>query len=429
MKRKDLLKTIIVDNQNRTYPESWERELVVPIDTGKIITLSGVRRCGKTYHLYNLITKLLERGVERERIVYLNFEDERLDLKTHDLQEIVTGMRELYPDMDLAECYFFFDEIQEVDGWERFVTRLYNDTSKHVFLTGSNAKLLSREIATSLRGRALNFQVYPLRFIEFLKIVKPNLDSRQSTDQAKILGVLKKFINQGGFPELIREKIEYHQTILQEYFNVMLMRDLVERYDISQSAIIKYFCKRMIGSSGGEISVNKIYLELKSQGYKISKDTLYEYFGYTEAIYMVQLVPKYSHSIVKSELSQKKIYVIDTGLGIAMDYKLSQDKGRLLENMVVMELIKMGKQVSYQKNESECDLVIVERGQVVQAIQVCEQMDDLETKKREVNGLVATCQAHGLKKGYIVTMDDEAEFTEQGVKVVVVPAWRFLTER
>lgn len=429
MKRKDLLKTIIIDNQNRQFPLGWQRELIVPIDNKKIITLSGVRRSGKTFHLYNLISRLIKSGVKREEIVYLNFEDERLGLKQADLQDILLTYQELYSDVDLQKVYFFFDEIQEVDGWEKFVTRIYNDVSRHIFITGSDAKLLSREIATSLRGRALNFQVYPLTFFEYLNITKPGFNLHRTADQAKAKHALSRFIKQGGFPELITEKGEFHQAILQEYFNVMLMRDLIDRYDITQTAMIKYFCKRVIGASSGEISVNKIYFELKSQDYKISKDTLYEYLGYIEAIYMIQLVPKYAHSIVKSELSQKKTYVIDTGLGIAMDYKLSQDKGRMLENMVVMEMIKLGKQVNYQKNGSECDMVIVDKEQVVQAIQICEQMDDLETRKREVKGLVATCQANNLKKGTVVTMDSEEEWLEQGISIHVVPAWKFLLER
>lgn len=425
MTGKDLLKTIITDSQLQAIPEVWERTLKIPVDSGKIITLAGVRRSGKTYHLFNIINHLLAQGIAVERILYINFEDERLQLSSKELDLILQAYRELYPQLRLSECYFFFDEIQEVEGWEKFISRIYSSISQHVFITGSNAKLLSKEIATALRGRTITFEIYPLSFIEFVNVISPELNPYSSTDKAALLSLFERFMHQGGFPELVKQKEYLKDKILQEYFNVMVLRDLIERYQISQVAILKYFCKRVVGVSAGEFSVNKIYHELKSQGYQISKDTLYSYQDYIEAIYLSRFISKYSHSVVKTESSQKKAYVIDQGLGAALDYKFSQDKGRLLETTVALELLKHGKQITYHQNGSECDFIVIEKGKAAQAIQVASGFTDIQTKEREIKRLVSACRKFNLRKGIILSFDHDDEFETEGIRIKVVPAWQY----
>ncbi len=426
---KELLKTIIVDSQRRPLPDVWKRTLKIPVDSGKIITLAGVRRSGKTYHLFNLIQQLKADGVPAERILYLNFEDERWDATSEDLDLILQAYQELYPNLDLAECYFFFDEIQEVDGWEKFAARLYSSISSHIFLTGSNARLLSQEIATALRGRAITFEVFPLSFLEYARVLSPGLNLHGSSDRAQLVHLFERFMRGGGFPELVHQKEELKEKILQEYFNVMVFRDLVERYRIAQPPLLKYFCKRVVGASAGEFSVNKIYNELKSQGYQIGKDSLYAYQGYVEAIYLNRLVPKYSHSVAKSEGSQKKTYVIDSGLGVAMDYKFSQDRGRLFETVVALELIKQGKQIAYHQDGGECDFVVIEKGMVTEAIQVSVEFTDSKTRQRELRGLVQACRKFSLQKGIILGMDHEEQFEVDGIHVSSLPAWRYFYDQ
>lgn len=428
MIRKDLLKTIIIDGQSLALPPVWERTLKVPLNCGKIVTLAGVRRSGKTYHLFELMRQLQERRVLRERIFYINFEDERLDFTTSELDLILQCYRELYPKNGLSTCYFFFDEIQEVGKWEKFITRLYNTVSKHIFITGSNASLLSKEIATELRGRTVTYEIFPLSFSEFASIINPRLERYRSADTAKLAVLFEKFLNQGGFPELIGKNEQLKEKILQEYFNVMVLRDLIERYQISQASILKYFCKRVVANSAGEFSVNKIYNELKSQGYQVSKDTLYSYQEYTESVYLSRFIPKYSHSVVKTEMSQKKSYVIDQGLGAALDFKLSADKGRLLETTVALELLKQGKQIAYQQNDSQCDFVVVEKGKVTEAIQVAADFSDEETRSREIKGLVRAANEFGLKKGTVLVFDGAKELVEEGIKIQVLPAWQYFLE-
>lgn len=422
---KDLLKTIIIDNQQRVIPEIWKRTLTIPANSGRIITLAGVRRSGKTFHLFNLMNQLKTNGVPNQQLLYFNFEDERLDLSSQELDLILQAYQELFPSQKLADCYFFFDEIQEVEGWEKFISRMYASISQHVFITGSNAKLLSKEIATALRGRAITFEVYPLSFAEYVAIVSPGLNVHSSTDKATFINLFDRFMHQGGFPELVLQEDELKDKVLQDYFNVMVLRDLIERYHISNSSTLKYFCKRVVGASGGEFSVNKIYNELKSQGYHTGKDTLYLYQEYVEAIYLNRFITKYSTSVVKAESSQKKCYVIDQGMGAALDYKLSQDIGRLLETTVALELLKQGKQIAYQQNGTECDFVVIEKGKVMTAIQVTTDLVDVKTKAREIKGLVQACLKYGLSEGVILTLDHTEQVIQDGVQINILPAWRY----
>lgn len=425
MTGKDLFKTIIADNQSRVLPEIWKRTLEIPLHSDKIVALVGVRRSGKTYHLFQLMNQLKAEGVSSSQILYINFEDERLQLSSENIGLILEAYQELYPQQQLSDCYFFFDEIQEVDGWEKFIARLYASVSTHVYITGSNAKLLSKEIATSLRGRPITYEVYPLSFKEFATILAPKVGIHTTSDKATLTHLFDQFLYQGGFPELVKKDDELREKILQEYFNVMLLRDLIERYDITQSAILKYFCKRVVGNTAGEFSVNKIYNELKSQGYQVGKDTLYSYQEYVEAIYLTHFLPKYAHSVIKSELSQKKSYVIDQGLGVALDYKLNQDKGRLLETTITLELLKQGKQIAYQKNGTECDFVVMEKGHVIDAIQVTISLEDKTVKEREMKGLIEACKKFDLHEGTIITLDKQENITVDGIKIHIIPAWLY----
>lgn len=425
MIKKDQLKNIILDNQERVLPEVWSRNLEIPLNSGKIITLSGVRRSGKTYHLFNLINRLKSRGLSSEKILYINFEDERLSLKVDELDLILQAYQELYPKIKLADCYFFFDEIQEIEGWEKFVARIYTSVSQHIFITGSNSKLLSKEIATALRGRTITFEVYPFSFSEYINAISPNLNLHSSKDKANLIHLFDKFIHWGGFPEIIKQKSDLKDRILQEYFNTMVFRDLIERYQITNSLVLKYFCRRVVGASGGEFSVNKVYNELKSQGYQVSKDSLYSFQDYVNTIYLTRFVPKYSDSVVKSENSLKKVYVIDPGLGSALDYKLAQDKGRLLETTVALELIKAGEQLAYQQNGSECDFILIKKGKVTHAIQVTTDLTDVKTRQREINGLVSACLKFNLNTGIILTFDQSEEIIENGIKIFIIPAWQY----
>jgi predicted AAA+ superfamily ATPase len=429
MTKKDLLKTLIRDFQVRAIAALKPRDLDIPLHLNKVVTLTGVRRSGKSSILLQAIGKLRE-TVPSEQIVYLNFEDERLDLTTQELDLIMQAYRELYPTLDLAHCYFFFDEIQNIPQWELFVRRLDDSVSRHLFITGSNSKLLGSEIATALRGRTLRYEVFPLSFVEYLGFqgIAPDLHTSQSL--ALINRAFERFLTQGGFPEvaLLDEDnaANIGRKLLTEYFDVMIYRDLIERYQERNVQALKFFLRRCIEGVTSQLSVSKVHNELKSAGFRISKDTLHNYLEQASAIYLLQLAYKYDPSLVRRELGDKKAYIVDNGLISAFSWRAGQDKGKLLENLVAMELRKQGAELLFIKGAQECDFVVQQPNGDCLPIQVCYELGDAVTRAREIAGLVAACRFCGVQQGLIVTRDEAAEWQEDGIAITVLPTWQYL---
>jgi predicted AAA+ superfamily ATPase len=426
MTKKELLKTLIRDFHLRDIPALKPRLLDIPLHLNKVVTLTGVRRSGKSSILLQAIEQLRQ-TVPREQIVYLNFEDERLDLATHELDLIVQAYRELYPALDLAQCYFFFDEIQNIPRWELFVRRLDDSVSRHLFITGSNSKLLGSEIATALRGRTLRYEVFPLSFGEYLAFqgILPDLHSSQSV--ALINVAFEQFMLHGGFPEVVLlDDDNIRRKLLTEYFDVMIYRDLIERYQERNVQALKFFLRRCIEGVTSPLSINKIHNELKSAGFRVSKDTLHQYLEQANAIYLLQLAYKYDPSLVRRELGDKKAYIVDNGLINAFSWRAGQDKGKLLENLMAMELRKQGLELLFVKGAQECDFVVQQPTGELLPMQVCYELGDPTTRARKVAGLLAACRFCGVQQGVIVTRDEDAQWQEDGVTIKVVAAWRYL---
>ena len=426
MKKKEQLKRIIRDFHLKDNFEVKSRTLQPPTDTRKIITLVGVRRSGKTSILYDMINTLSQK-IDKTKILFLNFEDERLNLQVDDLDLVLQSFRELYPEHRLEECYFFFDEIQNIDGWEKFIRRVYDTVSKHIFITGSNSKLLSTDIATSLRGRTLSYEVFPLSFAEYLSFKDIAVDLYSSKSLAFIKHAQEKFLRDGAFPETLFLEERYINPTLQEYFNVMLYKDLAQRYGITNLSALKFFLKRVIASTTKQISINKIYNELKSSGIKIGKNTLYDFLDYVQNIYLALTLHRYDSSLVNKELGEKKIYSIDIGLNNATEFKFSDDLGKSLENAVFLELRRKNRDIFYCRDgRSECDFVVHEKNTIIQAIQVTYEFGNEETKRRELKGLINACKNFHLDRGVIVTYDSEDEFTEEGITIEVIPFYKWV---
>lgn len=425
MIKKEQLKRIIRDFHLNKPFDVKPRTLQPPIDTKKIITLIGVRRCGKTSILYNMLNQL-SRDIDKTNIVFFNFEDERLDLKIDELDLILQSYRELYPNHNLSECYFFFDEIQNISGWEKFIRRIYDTISKNIYITGSNSKLLSSEIATSLRGRTLSFEVYPLSFREYLSFKNISVDLYSSNSLAYIKNAQENYLKEGAFPEILFIDKQYQTQLLQEYFNVLLYKDLAERYSIKNTIALKFFLKRIIASSTKQISINKIFNELKSNGIKIGKNTLYDFLDYVQNIYLALILHRYDKSLVNKELGEKKIYSIDIGLNNATEFKFSDNIGKSLENAVFLELKRLSCEIFYYRDQhSECDFIISDNGRIVEALQVCYDLSDTETKKREVKGLLTTCKNFELDSGTIISYDSEDEFIQNGINIKIIPFYKW----
>ena len=424
---KDILNSIILEFQQRELPVLMKRKLVINSELPIIITLIGARRSGKTYLLYQIMNELIAGGVKREDMIFLNFEDERLLLNTNQLDLILQAYSELYPDKKLSECWFFFDEIQNVDGWEKFVRRVFDNYSKHIFVTGSNAKLLSTEIADSLRGRTITYTVYPLRFAEYLNFKEVEYNIIHPLKKAKVINHSLQFIKQGGFPELINFENSERIKVLQSYFNTMIFRDIVERYKVNDVQLLKFFIKKLIATIGKPLSINKIYNEIRSMGYKVSNNYLYEFEQYCYAVFLSISVPKFDFSEIKQAKSDKKLYAIDTGLLSSVEFSISENRGKLLENAVLLELSKAGYEVFYYKGKYECDFIVKNRNSF-QAIQVCWDMDNPTTKNREIRALLDVCLLLHLPNAKIITFDQKQLIKADEVEIQLIPFYEWANE-
>lgn len=430
MGKKELLKQLIAGFQALLPIEVCPRELTLPLDSGKIITVPGVRRCGKSSLFLLAINQLIrERIIAKEQILFLNFDDERLHLNADNLDEILQAYRELYPAIPLKDVYMFFDEVQMADDWQPFVRRVYEQECRHIFLTGSNSRMLSSELATSLRGRTLQYEEFPLSFNEFCNFTDINTNYYVPENRAKLVNAFKTYLHGGGFPEVVLAAPLYKDRILQEYFFVMLYKDLVERYEIKNPEPIRYFIKRVMSNLAKPTSINRIYNELKSQGVSIGKNTLYDVIVQTESVYLFFSLTKYEPSLVKESTGDKKYYCIDNGLRSVLLNPHSEDNGKLLENAVFLHLrrnLRIQEELHYYKGKKECDFVVVEYDKVTRLIQVSYQIGDEETRKREVDGLLEAAQETGCRELTIVTMEAEAEWKEQDMSIHVVPAWKWM---
>lgn len=420
---KDVIKSIIKDFHRRSLPKISRRELAVPINSGKIISIVGSRRAGKTYYLYQVIGDLIKR-ISKENIIYINFEDERLNLNSEDLKLIIESYYELYPD-NTEQLYFFFDEIQNISDWEKFVRRIYDTISKNIFVTGSSSKLLIKEISTSLRGRSISYELFPLSFSEYLifRSIDPT-DIYSTRNKSRIVRELNSFLNNGGFPEVVNYDYELRSKTLLSYFDVMIYRDIIDRFEVTNPVALKYIIKKSLINISTYLSVNKMYNELKSLGVKVSKDSIYLFLNYIQDCYLLFLIKIYSESINVQNINDKKIYCIDNGLANNLTFALSENRGRLLENAVYLFLRSSGYQLYYFADNRECDFVIHQKSNITSAIQVTDSLIQ-NNKKREIEGILEAMKRFDLKKGTIVTFDQAETLKIENKTIEVIPAWKF----
>lgn len=421
------LQRLIVRNRDTmSRVDLADRDLKLPTDLPLMVTLTGVRRCGKTSLLRQTAKGLMRKGVPEEQLVYVNFEDERLnpEITANDLMKALLALE---PNTPMRAYYLFLDEVQAVNQWERMLYTLHESEGARLFVTGSNADLLSREIATALRGRSMTFELFPMSFGEYLRLQKTEADMVREESRAETANKFDEYLRFGGFPDVcLMEESSMKVRMLQEYFNSMLYRDLIERYNISSPATLKYFCKRIVENIGKPTSVNKIYNELKSQGRKVSKDNLYEWLDHVENVFLFQRCPKPVQSVVRQSTGYDKFYGIDSGLMAALSANVGNHVGRLLENAVFMHLRMRQHHVTYHYGKKECDFLVFDNGEVKAAIQVSMVMNEPDTLKREVDGLLEACHFYGLKQGTIVTLRQENRFEQEGVEIDVVPAFEFM---
>lgn len=393
------------------------RDAQFPHAPNKIKVAIGMRRSGKTYFLYQQILSMMESGVDITAILYLNFEDDRLlPLNEKKLAGLVDAFYSLYPENHDRKCFFFFDEIQNVHHWPIVIRRLNDTKNAEIFLTGSSAKLLSKEIATSLRGRSLAVEIWPYSFSEFLRAKQTVIDRSlyDKRTQDKLLHVFHSYLTEGGFPEIVPFAPDVRQQTLQEYLDVVILRDIVERHAISRPSIIKYLILTLMHNVSKPFTVNKFYNDAKSQGYRIGKDVLYEYMDHIEDAYLAFPVPIYDKSVRKIQTNPKKIYAVDPGLARSLTLEYENELGRLFENIVFLDLKRLGAYLSYYSTSEgyEIDfLAQFPRGRK-KLFQVVWDMQDSKTEARESRALEAAMKELQID-GEIVTLDS---FLQKGLR-------------
>lgn len=384
-----------------------ERSAELSAIPNKIKVAIGMRRTGKTFFLLQQIKKLQDRGVSIDRIFFMSFEDDRLlPLQHETLRHFIDEFYRLYPENHEQTCYFFLDEIQNVESWPVLVRRLFDTKLAEIYMTGSSAKLLSKEIATSLRGRSIATEIWPFSFSEFLlaRGVKENVKIKGKSIQDKMMKYLEDYLVHGGFPEAVNLDVAERNVLLQDYVNVVIFRDIVERYNIGNISLIKYLIKTLLKNVGTSFAVNKFFNDLKSQGFSVSKSTIHDYLAYIEDAYLAFTVPLYSESIRKVHSNPRKIYAVDTGVVTAYTLSLAKNYVHLFENMVYLDLRRKGHEIFYYLTQEryEIDFVSRDKAGEIHLFQVVWDAANPETMERETRALLAAERELGIK-GKIVT--------------------------
>lgn len=404
----------IIREQRRTFEDkdpgtSRNIDFQKYLKTGQITVISGIRRSGKS-------TLLKQFSRHYPNYYYLNFDDERLiDFAVSDFQSLMVAFQKQF-----SSKVIFLDEIQNVQKWERFARRIFEEGYK-IFITGSNAKLLSSELATHLTGRYYKIELYPFSFEEFLRFNKVDYSQITSKKEAKILKNFDSYLEGGGFPEYVKNK---KNESLEQIFEDIIYRDLLTRFKIREIKNFKLLINYLFTNFTGETNYNSLknLLDFKSA------TTVKNYIEFTRESYMVFELFKYDYSLKKQYVSNKKIYVIDNGIRNAVAFSFTKDSGKLLENMVFLELTRREEDIYYYKGKKECDFLVRKGLRISEAIQVSQGLDNPETEKREINGLLEAMEKFQLKKGLIITESQEEERKIKGKKIKIVPAWKWLLE-
>jgi len=423
MDKKSVFRQIIADFIEKPLTETLPRELDVPTDVPKIVSLLGPRRAGKTHVLFHTI-KQLRAKVPANRLVYINFEDDRLfPLTLEDMDAMLQAYYEMLPANRNEQVWFFLDEVQEVPNWEKFVRRLSDTENCRIYLTGSSSKLLSRELATALRGRTLPFEVFPLSFSEFLYFNKTEINAETSHGQATALHWFDRWLRQGGFPELVFLPENLHRQTVNEYLDLMLYRDLAERFSIKNPTFLKYLLKYLLANMANPISLTKVFNDIKSQGYAVAKNTIFDYVAHFEEAFVLFRANIWHRSVRAQAVNPSKFYVIDPAFKYAMS--VGEDTGRVLENAVFLHLRRQGLNPSYLLDRQEVDF-FWENGE---PLNVCLDFHAPATREREIRGMVVALQLLDLPAGRILTRDRAEEITDAGKTIFVQPCWRYFLNK
>ena len=417
MVNKDLTKDIIVENQRFVSSiHLFQRDYA--FEDGLNYVLVGLRRAGKSYLLYQRIRQLLDKGHRIEEICYFNFEDDRLGVMTQgDLDTVKAAYEELFD----TKPIFFFDEIQVVEGWEKFARRLA-DKKYRIYITGSNAKMLSSEIGTTLGGRFLTKEVFPLSFAEYLSFSGINVKKKNSLHLYKkdIMRHLETYFRFGGLPEVVN--VQDKRSWLSGLFNKIFFGDLVARYNIRNDYGMRLLTKKLAESVKQSSSYTRLANIVTSAGKKTSTDTVIDYVNFMCESWLLIPVENIIGKLTERS-TQRKYYFIDNGI---LNLFLTDPETSLLENIVAVNLVKRyGDRVFFYHNGVEVDFCLPDAGKL---IQISYTLQDSETIQRETDGLIKVSNRLNINDLLIVTKDEETVLEIEGKTINVVPLWKWLLE-
>lgn len=427
----EIVKSIILDFQESKLQTGVPRRLAIEAVPGKATVCIGVRRGGKSTFMFQVIQRLLDSGVSRQNILYLNFFDDRLYHLQQSGPGIITeAYYALYPEKKNTETvYCFFDEIQGFPGWEPFVDRLMRTEKCEIYITGSSARMLAKEIATQMRGRALSWELFPFSFQEFLDYKKIDQPPSLSTKKRLLIQqAYDEYWESGGFPEVAGLSRNLRVKIHQEYFHTILFRDLIDRHDVSHPRAVTDLAHRLMDNIASLFSVNSLNGYLKSLGHKVPKSVVPDYLTWFEDAYFLFTVRMFDASLVRSQANPKKIYCVDQAMVTSVSSGILVNSGHLLENLVFTGLRRVYPEIYYYRTRSnrEVDFIVPGRNGSRRLIQVCESLVVPQTRKREIAALDEAMTEMGVKFGTIVTKNEDERITVDSGQIEVIPIWRFL---
>jgi len=421
---KSRLKEIILSNEEFILTQIKrivKREGIhLPQSLNKVVVFYGVRRSGKTFILFDLFKKMSERSL------YIDFEDERLTgFQTEDLERLKEAVLELKPHLIGKEMVFFLDEVQNVKGWEKFCRRAVERENINVYVSGSSSKMMPFEIHTELRGRSWSIEVFPFSFKEYLRAKNVDVSDKSFVYTAKmalIKNYLIDYINWGGFPEIAFLESEFEKKkLIGEYLSAMFFRDLVERYKITNITLLDCLTDKLFSSFAMKLSLSSFYRQYKDK-FSFSKDSLFKYYKHFLQSMLIFEVRKFTESTYKRMRNPAKIYLIDTGL---CKRTTSPDSGRLLENVIFVELKRRGYDIFYFEEKRECDFIIKNHKGELLPVQVSFELTE-GNREREIKGLIEACRKLGVNRGTIFTFDQETEIIMEGIYIQIRPVWKWL---
>lgn len=433
---RQVIRQKIVDSIASKPPALTRRDVRLPGVRGKAIAVIGMRRSGKTTFLWQLLAERLARGTTREGLLYFNFEDERLaGMSAADLQWVIEEYYSLHPEWrDARRATLFLDEIQVVPGWEVFARRLLDTERVELFVSGSSARLLSREVATSMRGRAMEALVHPFSFREYLRHrdaePEKKVDRLPKAERSALDKHLRAYLVEGGFPEAQKTQQRDRFELLRGYVDTALFRDVVERHAVSHPVALRWMVRQLLGNAGGLFSVQKFHDGLRSQGVPVAKDTLHAYLAHLEDAFLVRAVPVATDSERRRQVNPRKAYPIDPGLIPVFDRSGKANLGHALETAVLLELERRGFTSAYVRTPEgfEVDFLATSPEGDEHLIQVCAELDDAETLTREVRALEAAAALHPHAGTNLITLTPPTQRASVPAHIDVTTAAAWLLE-